>query len=65
MGGLLQVRYGAWVEEEPNTGDGLIIGLLVEYLIPLLTSERLIFFLPAAGGETVIGLKRNPIEVMD
>ena len=46
MGGLLQVRYGAWVEEEPNTGDGLIIGLLVEYLIPLLTSERLIVCLP-------------------
>ena len=58
------MRDNAWVEEEPNTGDGLIIGLLVEYLIPLLTSERLII-LPAAGGETVIGLKRNPIEVMD
>ena len=29
------MRDGAWVKEEPNTGDGLIIGLLVEYWSPL------------------------------
>ena len=29
------MREDAWVEEEPNTGDGLINGLLVEYWSPL------------------------------